>query len=108
MRNTPTPLGEDVVVRTDELDRLDHEIREASRGPAEAYVDVLKRAIAACEGDAAAAECLDVVDLHSELAEAYDIPGARAETPEALTAAIREALSRDQPTIIDVPIDGWV
>ena len=42
-----------------------------------------------------------------KLADAYGIPGVRAETPEALTAAIREALTRDQPTIIDVPIDGW-
>lgn len=43
-----------------------------------------------------------------KLAEAYNIPGVRVETPEALTAAIREAITRDQPTIIDVPIDGWV
>jgi acetolactate synthase-1/2/3 large subunit len=43
-----------------------------------------------------------------KLAEAYGVPGVRAETPEALTAAISEALTRDQPTIIDVPIDGWV
>jgi acetolactate synthase-1/2/3 large subunit len=43
-----------------------------------------------------------------KLAEAYNIPGVRAETPEALTAAIREAVTRDKPTIIDVPIDGWV
>ena len=43
-----------------------------------------------------------------KLAEAYDIPGVRAETPAALTEAIREAVTRDQPTIIDVPIDGWV
>jgi acetolactate synthase-1/2/3 large subunit len=43
-----------------------------------------------------------------KLAEAYGIPGVRAESPEELTAAIREALTRDQPTIIDVPIEGWV
>jgi acetolactate synthase-1/2/3 large subunit len=43
-----------------------------------------------------------------KLAEAYGVPGVRAETPEALTAAISEALTRDQPTVIDVPIDGWV
>jgi hypothetical protein len=53
-RKSPTRLHEDVVVRTDELDRLDQQIRKASRGPAEAYVDVLKRAIAACGGDAGA------------------------------------------------------
>lgn len=43
-----------------------------------------------------------------KLADAYGIPGVRAESPEALTTAIREAVLRDQPTIIDVPIDGWV
>jgi thiamine pyrophosphate-dependent acetolactate synthase large subunit-like protein len=39
-----------------------------------------------------------------KLAEAYGIPGVRAETPEALTLAIREASRRDLPTIIDTPI----
>jgi acetolactate synthase-1/2/3 large subunit len=43
-----------------------------------------------------------------KLAEAYGIPGVRVERPEELATAIREALTRDQPTIIDVPIDGWV
>ena len=43
-----------------------------------------------------------------KLADAYDIPGVRANSPAELQSAITEALTRDQPTIIDVPIDGWV
>jgi len=39
-----------------------------------------------------------------KLAGAYGIPAVRAETPEALTEAIRAASSRDLPTIIDTPI----
>jgi thiamine pyrophosphate-dependent acetolactate synthase large subunit-like protein len=39
-----------------------------------------------------------------KLAEAYGIPGVRAETPEALTRAIQEASRRELPTIIDAPI----
>ncbi|CAA9560229.1 MAG: Acetolactate synthase large subunit [uncultured Thermomicrobiales bacterium] len=42
------------------------------------------------------------------LARAYAIPGVRAESPAALEAAVVEALERDLPTIIDVPIAGWV
>lgn len=67
-----TGLGHDVAVRTADLDRLEQELRAASRGPAAAYAEVLERAIAACEADPAAARYLDVLDLHSELAEAYD------------------------------------
>ncbi len=59
-------------MRNDDLDRLDQEIRRASRGPAEAYAEVLKRAIAACEADPAAAAYLDVLELHSELADICD------------------------------------
>lgn len=39
-----------------------------------------------------------------KLADAYGMPWARAESPEALEAAVTEALGRDLPTIIDVPI----
>jgi thiamine pyrophosphate-dependent acetolactate synthase large subunit-like protein len=39
-----------------------------------------------------------------KLADAYGVPGVRAETPDALETAIREASTRDQPTIIDAPI----
>lgn len=39
-----------------------------------------------------------------KLAEAYGIPGVRAESPEELAAAVRTALAGNGPTIIDVPI----
>ena len=39
-----------------------------------------------------------------KLAGAYGVPAVRAESPEALTEAIREATRRDLPTIIDTPI----
>lgn len=39
-----------------------------------------------------------------KLAAAYGIGGVRAESPEALERAVREAAGRDRPTIIDVPI----
>jgi acetolactate synthase-1/2/3 large subunit len=39
-----------------------------------------------------------------KLAEAYGIPGVRAESPDALAAAVTEAFERSGPTIIDVPI----
>src|SRR5947208_3166436 len=56
----------------DELDRVVRELREAAAGPPETYAQVLERALAACEADQAAAEYLDVLELHDELAEAYD------------------------------------
>ena len=59
-------------MRTEEIDRLDREIHRARRGPAEQYAQVLERAIAACEDDAAAAERIDLPELHSELADTYD------------------------------------
>ncbi|MDQ3523465.1 MAG: thiamine pyrophosphate-binding protein [Chloroflexota bacterium] len=43
-----------------------------------------------------------------KLADAYGVPGVRVTSPEALQTAITDALSRDLPTLIDVPIDGWV
>jgi thiamine pyrophosphate-dependent acetolactate synthase large subunit-like protein len=43
-----------------------------------------------------------------KLADAYGIPGVRAESPEAMERAITDALTRDVPTIIDVPIAPWV
>lgn len=42
-----------------------------------------------------------------KLAEAYSIPGVRADNPDALESALAEALTRDLPTIIDVPIEPW-
>jgi tetratricopeptide (TPR) repeat protein len=65
-------MGDDGAVRSGELDRLDRQIRGASRGPAVAYAEVLERAIAVCDQDPEAAAYPDVLDLHSELAETYD------------------------------------
>lgn len=52
------------------------------------------------------------VDLENpdyvKLADAYGIPGVRANSPEELETAIIEAATGDRPTIIDVPIPGWV
>ena len=56
-------------------DRVVREPTEAAGGPPEAYAQVLERALAACEADPAA-ECLDVLELHDELAEAYDPTGS--------------------------------
>ena len=66
------PVSDDGAVRMDELDRVVRELREAAAGPPETYAQVLERALAACEADPAAAEYLDVLELHDELAEAYD------------------------------------
>lgn len=43
-----------------------------------------------------------------DLAKAYRIPGVRAHSPEEMETEIAAALQRDLPTLIDVPIDGWV
>ena len=43
-----------------------------------------------------------------KLAAAYGIDGVRAESPAAMEQAISDALDRDLPTIIDVPIEPWV
>jgi acetolactate synthase-1/2/3 large subunit len=40
------------------------------------------------------------------LAEAYGVAGRRARNPEDLLAALREALDRDGPSLIEVP-DQW-
>ena len=40
------------------------------------------------------------------LAEAYGVAGRQARKPDELLAAIREALDRDGPTLIEVP-DQW-
>ena len=42
-----------------------------------------------------------------DLAKAYRIPGVRAESPEELEMEICQALQRDLPTLIDVPIESW-
>jgi acetolactate synthase-1/2/3 large subunit len=38
------------------------------------------------------------------LAEVFGMPGVRAETPEALTGTLREALTHDGPVMIEVPV----
>ncbi len=43
-----------------------------------------------------------------DLAKAYRIPGVRVHSPEEMEQAIADALQRDLPTIIDVPIEPWV
>lgn len=39
-----------------------------------------------------------------KLAEAFGIVGRRAETPPALAAAVRESLTAEEPTLIEVPV----
>lgn len=119
-------------MRSEDLDRLDREIAKARSGSAEAYADALERGLAACDADAVAAEYLDVLELHSELAETYDrlgriedalrhadvlaeqgyacMPDPRCRRAEILTrhgrleeaAAIWDAVARDTPE------DVWV
>lgn len=114
------------------MDQLDREISRARSGPPEAYAEVLERAVAACQGDAQAAKYLDVLELHSELAETYDrlgrvedalrhadvlaeqgyacVPDPRCRRAEILTrhgrleeaAVIWDAVARDTPD------DVWV
>jgi thiamine pyrophosphate-dependent acetolactate synthase large subunit-like protein len=43
-----------------------------------------------------------------KLADAYDIPGVRVQSPEELEREVQRAFERDLPTIIDVPIAPWV
>jgi acetolactate synthase-1/2/3 large subunit len=43
-----------------------------------------------------------------KLADAYGIPGVRVTSPEMLEQELALALERDLPTILDVPIPGWV
>lgn len=83
-------------MRTEDLNRLDREIRRASRGPAGAYVEVLERAIAVCDDDPDAAAHLDVLELHSELADAYDRLG-RVEDALRHADALAEHGYRSEP-----------
>ena len=39
-----------------------------------------------------------------KLADAYNVPGVRAESADALASAVRDGLARRLPTVIDVPI----
>lgn len=125
-------MGHDVAVRSDELDRLDRQIRGASRGPAVAYADVLEHAIAVCGEDPDAAAYLDVLELHSELAETFDrlgrveealrhadvlveqgyrcAPDPRCRRAEILTRHRRlaEAAPIWEAVAADTPEDVWV
>ncbi|MGB8022412.1 MAG: SEC-C metal-binding domain-containing protein [Candidatus Nanopelagicales bacterium] len=119
-------------MRSDELDRLDRQIRGASRGPALAYAEVLERAIAVCDEDPNAVVYLDVLELHSELAEAYDRlgwveealrhadvlvehgyrcePDPRCRRAEILTrhGRLAEAAQIWEAVAADTPDDVWV
>jgi benzoylformate decarboxylase len=72
---------------------------------------ILKRRLHAYGGAAAKAETyigLDMMDPEVDflaLARAMGVHGVRADTPEAVSKALREALSRQGPTLIDVPIE---
>ena len=72
---------------------------------------ILKRRLHAYGGAAAKAETyigLDMMDPEVDflaLARAMGVYGVRAETPEAVGQALREAISRQGPTLIDVPIE---
>lgn len=52
--------------------RLGGELDAARSGPVEAYAEVLERALVVCDDDREAAAYLDELELHDELAEAYD------------------------------------
>ena len=69
---TPGFLGNDVGVRAEELDGLDRAIRQAAAGPPDVYAGVLERALAVAVADPDAADYLDELELHSELADVYD------------------------------------
>lgn len=66
-------------MHVDEADRVNRELREAAAGAPETYVRVLEQALAACEADPSAGEYLDELELHDELAEAYDRMGRVAD-----------------------------
>lgn len=119
-------------MRSDEIDRLDRQIRRASRGPALAYAEALERAIVACDEDPDAAAYLDVLELHSELAETYDRlgrveealrhadvlveqgyrcqPDPRCRRAEILTrhGRLAEAAQIWEAVAADTPDDVWV
>ena len=72
---------------------------------------ILKRRLHAYGGAAAKTETyigLDMVDPVIDflaLARAMGVHGVRAEAAEGVSKALREALSRQRPTLIDVPIE---
>jgi benzoylformate decarboxylase len=72
---------------------------------------ILKRRLHAYGGAAAKAETyigLDMMDPEVDflaLARAMGVHGVRADTTDAVSKALGEAISRDGPTLIDVPIE---
>jgi benzoylformate decarboxylase len=72
---------------------------------------ILKRRLHAYGGAAAKAETyvgLDMMDPEVDflaLARAMGVHGVRADTADTVSKALREALSRNGPTLIDVPIE---
>jgi benzoylformate decarboxylase len=72
---------------------------------------ILKRRLHAYGGAAAKSETyigLDMMDPEVDflaLARAMGVHGVRADTAETVSKALREALSRQGPTLIDVPIE---
>jgi benzoylformate decarboxylase len=72
---------------------------------------ILKRRLHAYGGAAAKAETyigLDMMDPEVDfpaLARAMGVHGVRADTADAVSKALREAMSRHGPTLIDVPIE---
>jgi benzoylformate decarboxylase len=72
---------------------------------------ILKRRLHAYGGAAAKAETyigLDVMDPEVDflaLARAMGVHGVRADTADAVSKALREAMSRSGPTLIDVPVE---
>jgi benzoylformate decarboxylase len=72
---------------------------------------ILKRRLHAYGGAAAKAETYIGLDMRDPevdflaLARAMGVHGVRADTPDAVSKALREAISRRGPTLIDVPIE---
>ena len=114
------------------MDQLDREITQARSGPPEAYAEALERGVAACEADSDAAQYLDVLELHSELAETYErlgrveealrhadvlaeqgyacAPDPRCRRAEILTrhGRLEEAAAIWDAVAQDTPEDVWV
>lgn len=67
--------GTMVVVHSRDIDQLDRDLRRAASGPDEDYAVVLERALEVCAADPMAADELDELELHSDLADVYDRMG---------------------------------
>ncbi len=65
-------IGDDVAVPKTPFEVLERELSDARSGPAARYAEVLERVLAVCESDPRATAYFDTLELHDELAEAYD------------------------------------